>query len=319
MVVETTWILWASLIFAADAPGTVTITKPASPPAVGARHYVVQVRIIEVDEKGREKVIAQPVLQTAGAAAGVTLEGETGRRFEFNFSAAEAGAPAPLPVTVAEETAAPRPISAMTGTAASPQVLQQKISIKAVQQPRQDVLRNVARQAGLTLAMEPEIAQVAAAKLAVPINVEIDNLPLDEALKRLVEPLELDYRVRHDLVLIGFQTPAASRVATPVAAPRLPAPQPPEATRIPVDEWRILVYDVSDLIQKSATGQPDFAPLLKQVQQQIVPKSWSTQGGQGTIRGFDSTLSLVIRQNNAGHAAIAEYLQQLRKTAAAQP
>lgn len=316
MVVETTWILWASLIFAADAPGTVTITKPAAPPAVGARHYVVQVRIIEVDEKGREKVIAQPVLQTAGAAAGVTLEGETGRRFEFNFSAAEAGAPAPLPVTVAEETAAPRPISAMTGTAAAPQVLQQKISIKAVQQPRQDVLRSVARQAGLTLAMEPEIAQVAAAKLAVPINVEIDNVPLDEALKRLVEPLALDYRVRHDLVLIGFQAPTTVRSATALAAPKLAAPQPTEAA---VDEWRIQVYDVSDLIPKSAAGQPDFAPLLKQLQQQIAPKSWSPQGGQGTIRGFDSTSSLVVRQTNAGHAAIAEYLDQLRKTAAAQP
>jgi len=318
VVAETTWILWASLIFAADQPGTVTITKPAAPPVVGVRHYVVRVQIIEVDEKGREKVIAQPVLQTAGAAAGVTLEGETGRRFEFSFSAAEAGAPAPLPVTVVEETAMPKPISAVLTPRPEP-VLQHKVSVKAVQQPRKDVLRNVARQAGLTLAMEPEIAQAAAAKLATPINFDIDNAPLDEALKRLVDPLELGYAVRHDLLLIGFQTPATLRAATPVAAPTLPPPQPPEPSKAAADDWLIQVYDVSDLVQKSATGQPDFAPLVKQLQQQIAPKSWSSQGGQGNIRGFDSTLSLVIRQNSAGHTAITDYLERLRKTAEKQP
>lgn len=295
--------LWLVSGWASD-PGFATVTKSSAPATAGARHYLVQVRIIEVDEEGRQKLLAQPQLQTPGAAAGITVESESGRRFEFHFSAQEPGAPAPLPVIMNDGPASSPAVVAIDGPAS----LQRKVSIKAVQQPHKDVLQSVARQAGFTVVMEPETAAVAAATLAQPITLEIEQAPLDEVLQELIKPLKLGYSVRQDLVLIGAQSPAADTEPKPI-----PVPPSPKSD----NDWQVRVYGVSDLITyDQQTGKPDFESLTQRIQRHILPKTWQGAGGEGTVKGFDSTKSLVIRQSSLGHDAIANFLEQLRRSRA---
>jgi len=283
-------------------PGVATVTRSSAPAEPGARYFLVQVRILEVDEQGRQKVIAQPVLQTPGAAAGVTVESETGRRFEFHFSAQEPGAPAPLPVVMNEGPNLPLPVNSLI----IPASLQRKVSVKAIQQPHKDVLQNVARQAGFTVVMEPETAAAAAPKLAQPITLELDQVPLDEVLRELIKPLQLAYSVRQDLVLIGAQQPPIQTEPAAVSGAAAPKSE---------TDWQVRVYGVGDLVAYDQTsGRPDFEPLVQRLQRHILPKSWQVAGSEGTVKGFDSTKSLVIRQSSMGHDAIANYLEQLRRS-----
>lgn len=57
----------------------------------------------------------------------------------------------------------------------------------------------------------------------------------------------------------------------------------------------------------------DFDTLTELITQTIEPESWQEIGGPGTVRSFESTLSLVIRQTQKVHDEIAELLDQLRR------
>ncbi len=298
-------LFWLGLVWLGAEPGTVTITKPTAPPVGGSRHYLVQVQIVEVDELGKQTIIAKPILQTQGAAAGVTIDAESGRRFEFHFTVAEPGAPTPLPVLISQDEVTAKLPS--TKPDATP-TLEQKVTIKAVRQPRKDVLRNVARQAGLSVAVEPETAAAAAEQLAAPITFEVDNAPLEETLRQLVAPLEAEFSVRHDLVLIGLNRPHDD--GQPGGKPVTPATPTPTPAR-----WQIQVYPVADLVGNTPDGKPDFERLIARLEREVAPKSWAKAGGEGSIRVFQSTESLVIRQDAAGHAAIAKLLEACRQEA----
>ncbi|HUQ68903.1 MAG TPA: hypothetical protein VM165_05230 [Planctomycetaceae bacterium] len=292
-------LLVYALVLLAGGDAPVTVTKPATPPAPGTRHYLVQVRILDIDEQGRAAVIASPTVQTTGSAAGVTIDGDRGRRFEFHFSATEAGAPSPLPVILGDDNIVPKPIAVTSSTTlASDRVLEKRVSIKALRQPRKDVLGEVTRQAGLRLVLEPESAAAAVEPLAAPVSCQFENAPLDQVLKQLVEPTRLGYAVESGFVVLGVDVPPTD------VRPAAPAPSE--------EGLQVRVYDVSDLVTKdAASGKPDFQPILTRLQAGVLPKSWDASGGMATVRGFDSTISLVIRQTPAGHDAIAKFLDEL--------
>eukprot|EP00913_Durusdinium_trenchii_P008811 g8277.t1 len=57
----------------------------------------------------------------------------------------------------------------------------------------------------------------------------------------------------------------------------------------------------------------EIQPLIKLIQTRIAPKSWGPMEAQGTIRSFEKTLSLVVRQTADVHQQIAELLTRLRR------
>lgn len=57
----------------------------------------------------------------------------------------------------------------------------------------------------------------------------------------------------------------------------------------------------------------DFDTLIDLVTSTISPDSWTDNGGQGSISGFPTNLSLVVSQTQDIHADIADLLQQLRR------
>ncbi len=67
-------------------------------------------------------------------------------------------------------------------------------------------------------------------------------------------------------------------------------------------------------VQLSGGGMAvDFDTLSDLIVSTIEPDSWEEVGGEGTIKPFESTLSLVIRQTQQVHEEIRDLLEQLRR------
>ncbi|MDP1797226.1 MAG: hypothetical protein Q8K78_07080 [Planctomycetaceae bacterium] len=299
-------------------------TAPAPAPIPEPRYYLIQVRIIEVDEQGKQTVVATPSLQTTGDATGVTVDPKRGRKFEFHFSAIDPNAPSTTPKAASDDPISTKAILTADGVKLD-KIPMPRVSLKAVQQPRKEILKAVADQAGLQLVLDAETVTATAAPLLIPISLELQNTPVEEAIRQIVEPAKLSFSVRQDLVLIGASPlrPAPTNDATSlkVAGPILVPPSTLPATMAakPVDvstaanALSVRVYAVQDLVKVDAeTQRPAFKLLIEQVQKTVGGEAWDSLGGKASIRGFDSTVSLVVRQTPAGHEAVAKLLADLR-------
>ena len=60
-------------------------------------------------------------------------------------------------------------------------------------------------------------------------------------------------------------------------------------------------------------SQADFDSLMELVVSVVEPNSWDEVGGQASVRPFETTLSLVIRQTQQAHEEIQDLLAQLRR------
>jgi hypothetical protein len=102
---------------------------------------------------------------------------------------------------------------------------------------------------------------------------------------------------------------------TPASGSRTGNDTAPRLTTIPTvprspDAFYVRNYDVSDLVNVSENvTDADFAPLIETLKMAAVPNTWT---GKAMIRPFTSTKSLVVRQNDAGHKAVAAALKELR-------
>lgn len=297
---------------------------PTPAPSPEPRYYLIQVRIIEVDEQGQQTVVATPTLQTTGDATGVTVDPKRGRKFEFHFNAINPLAPATSVKAATEDSPSSKPLVFADGAKVEKPAAS-RVSVKAVQQSRKEILKAIADQAGLHLVLDADTVAATAAPLLMPISLELLDTPVEDAIRQITEPAQLKFAVRQDLVLIGASpmasastaAPAAVKASLPNAVPPSPLPgntsaspmkAPTEATTLSVR-----VYAVQDLVDINiATGRPVFNPLVERVHQIAAGEPWDTQGGMATIRGFDSTVSLVVRQTPAGHEAVAKTLMELR-------
>lgn len=63
----------------------------------------------------------------------------------------------------------------------------------------------------------------------------------------------------------------------------------------------------------SNTATADFDGLSQLIVSTVEPDSWDEVGGAGSVRPFETTLSLVIRQTQKVHEEIADLLSQLRR------
>ncbi len=303
-------------------------TVPAPTPAPEPRYYLIQVRIVEVDEQGKQTVVATPSLQTTGDATGVTIDPKRGRKFEFHFNAIDPNASATLPKAVSDMPTAPKGVIAADGLILEKAAVS-RVSVKAVQQTRQEILKAIANQAGLQLVLDAETVAATAAPLLMPISLELQDTPVEDAIRQITEPAKLNFAMRQDLVLIGASpirpiSPMSNAVmknAGPALVPPSPLPPltPANQPKVAMDATalNVRVYAVQDLVEvDAATQRPVFKPLIERLQKLSVGEAWDVQGGMATIRGFDSTVSLVVRQTAAGHEAISRLLAELRSDAA---
>lgn len=83
----------------------------------------------------------------------------------------------------------------------------------------------------------------------------------------------------------------------------------------PNSNWVQRVYRVTDLLE-SATNTQDLQlsadQLVSNIQFTVLPSSWDTNGGGGTIAFFRTSGDLVINQHPIAHTRIENYLNQRR-------
>lgn len=294
MLVSSVWsacLLFVAALGADDAlvggPPLKAVPEPV-PVVAKQRRYVVYVKLVEVDERGRETVLGQPVLRTAGGDTGISINHPDGRNFELTLTLNGGAAPdAPLSLL------APAKPASETADKSMQQKLQQKISLNVNQQRRREALRDVAKAAGINIAVDPESGKRLAGELDAAIDLKVTDEAVSEVINRLVQPLKLVYVVKHEVVLIG----TAERL--------LPAEE----------DYVIKTYDVADLIEVSTVDDvdaPNFAPLIQQIKTNVEPESWKRKDSVASIGSFSSTFSLVVRQTPEGHAEIERLLRAKR-------
>ena len=74
-----------------------------------------------------------------------------------------------------------------------------------------------------------------------------------------------------------------------------------------------LTGEATDGRSGSRPQAPDFNSLTELLTSTIAPDSWDSVGGQASVRHYETTLSLVIRQTQKVHEEIADLLDQLRR------
>ena len=77
-----------------------------------------------------------------------------------------------------------------------------------------------------------------------------------------------------------------------------------------------VAYNVSDVLPMTKTKSGvivDFDWLIRDMEKNVLPRTWNSNGGEASIAEFAPNLSLVVSHDKDGHARVAEYLDGLRK------
>ncbi len=164
--------------------------------------------------------------------------------------------------------------------------LSKKISVSLTNETRRSALRKVAEEAGVNIVIDPAALVSSRPKLDDTVTLNIANQPADEVIEQLVAAAELAYAVKHEIVLIGHA----------------------EQLRPKPEDYFVKTYPAGELAPL-VNGQPDFDALVSEIQASVQPKSWKGPNS-GSIRVFQSTGALVVRQTEAGHYALEKYLKK---------
>ncbi|ODA34643.1 hypothetical protein [Planctopirus hydrillae] len=164
--------------------------------------------------------------------------------------------------------------------------LSKKITVSLTNETRRSALRKVAEEAGVNIVIDPAALVSSRPKLDDTVTLNIADQPADEVIEQLVAAAELAYAVKHEIVLIGHA----------------------EQLRPKPEDYFVKTYPAGELAPL-VNGQPDFDALVSEIQASVQPKSWKGPNS-GSIRVFQSTGALVVRQTEAGHYALEKYLKK---------
>lgn len=124
-----------------------------------------------------------------------------------------------------------------------------------------------------------------------PLTLRLAHVRLEAALARLLDPLDLTWVIRHEVLFVTSQDEAGSLLTT-------------------------AVYRVSDVLDRARAGEPPADSLVEAIASTIMPDSWSDTGGPGDLAMLPGVL--IVSQTSSVHDQINRLLAQLRQ-APAQP
>jgi hypothetical protein len=131
------------------------------------------------------------------------------------------------------------------------------------------------------------------------VTIELENVRLQGVLELMLDPLDLAWTVRHEVLTITSKERAAKLLAKKV-------------------------YDVTELVEyRDASGKAgvDFNSLIRTLTTTIDPSGWNTVGGPASIAPTTAGRAylLVISQQFPVHLEISEMLARLRNAAEEHP
>jgi hypothetical protein len=151
-----------------------------------------------------------------------------------------------------------------TQAAAIQRALETRVSGTAKKVPLDQVVRPWARAAGINIVFDAKDLRDAALSPQIPVSITANYVTLRVALKQLLGPLDLQWEIRNETLMITTRESDCGL-------------------------WRIRVYQVRDLVvlRDSQGEYCDPNPLEELLQSAIAPSSWELVGGPGRgITGF---------------------------------
>jgi hypothetical protein len=257
-----------------------TLFAADAPKAAPAKVYVVYVTVVEVDAEGNETVLFTPKVQTTGDPAGATIEHVDGRSFEFNCKMAASPEP---PLERTPDTSAKKPFLLTVGST-------ERKSSKpglGLDQPgfaNRDV-KAASKEKPAYQSLSRALHNAPAKMVSAAGSRRYENTPTEKHSPLLPSPL-----------------PHGGEGTKPKAAAR------------PVGDYFVRTYDVSALLDEPANKpltEDHFAPVIQTIKAFAEVETWDAPAA---IKPFTSTKSLVVKQTAAGHDAVAETLESLKKT-----
>lgn len=169
-------------------------------------------------------------------------------------------------------------------------VLRKPVSLEFVDTPLSDVVAYLREYAGVGILLESRGLEHVGLEDSEPITMEAKEIELALALELILSPLELDYQVRGDLILITDSEQTRNRLET-------------------------RLYPVLDLVQGD-TGDGKRAwfidELIDVVQRSVDPGSWSDAGGSCTITFVPATGAFAIYASQPAHRRLSDLFEMIR-------
>ena len=163
------------------------------------------------------------------------------------------------------------------------------VTVQFQDTPLREVLEYLANTARLTILIDTTALNDAGIENSAPLTVNLENVTLESALRRLLRPMELTYQVHNEVV----------QITTPEIA---------ESQSI------IRRYPVRDLVDYGAgIASADYDSLIETITSIVAPQTWEFVGGPGTLEVYAPAWCLAVRQTAEVHSTIADLLRQLRE------
>lgn len=155
-----------------------------------------------------------------------------------------------------------------------------------------EVINTLSKLAGANIVIDESGLEQEGLNPSTKVSLNVTGVSLKTCLGVLLEPRRLDYMTDDGLIKVTSR----------------------ERAEGPLETYN---YSVAELIGKKEGDQTvmdaaNAESLLKVIKSTIEPGSWDEVGGSGSVRLFEKTLSLVIRQNSRIHEEITALLDSLR-------
>lgn len=214
--------------------------------------------------------------------------------------------------------------------------------------PLAEVMQFIANTQGINVVVDPAGLADEGIVSTTPVTIAVDGIRLSSALNLMLHPLNLDYTIANESLIITSRLrqqgdletrvyqvadlvvpvnlAPPSAVAQPYGTPNMstglpsvPVANPSGFPQIPANPIGGANSTIPGLAtSRNSLGGPspsnfDFNALHELITTTVSPDSWDEVSGAGTINRHESTLSLVVRQTQKVHQEIEDLLDQLRR------
>jgi len=196
-------------------------------------------------------------------------------------------------VRAEEKPAAKATTARITGKAAIRQALEQKIDVNFDKTPLKDALDALSEK--LHVAIHPVYKSLDDVCVThdTPVTFEQTQVTGVKALGAILVPLELDWRVEEQCLLVTSDVLGDSMLEN-------------------------VIYDVTDLVlvqDPAGEWADNFEPLVNAVRNGVCPRTWGNEGYGGTVTPLSLPISalLVVSQSREVHEEVKQFLAELRR------
>lgn len=174
------------------------------------------------------------------------------------------------------------PLDPTAGGSRAASTLESQAALEFVELPLRDVRDFLQTVHDILIPIDENSLNEAGVSPDSPVTYQVANVSLQQALDDILVPLELDYVLQHEVLIITTKEKANELLKT-------------------------RIYNVKELFGKKIN--PTF--LTKYLTAKVSPDSWSKSGGKAALANFSNYL--LVYQSQRAHREILKHLEKLKR------